>query len=388
MNIHEYQAKMLLSKYGVKVPEGYVAFSAIEAESVAKKLNTNVWVVKAQIHAGGRGKAGGVKVLKDITLVKPTVESMLGMTLITHQTGPEGRIVKKVYIEAGSAIKKEYYFSIVVDRNISSIVLIASTEGGIDIEEVAVKHPEKIIKIVIDTAMGLQDFHIGKIVSAFNFTTEQSKKFAPFVKSLYKAFVETDASQIEINPLIETNYGDFTALDAKFNFDSNALFRHPDILVLEDQNEKDELEVQAANFDLNYIRMDGNIGCMVNGAGLAMATMDIIQLYGGRPANFLDVGGGATTEKVAEAFKIITADSDVKGILINIFGGIMRCDVIANGVVTAAKQVGIKVPIVVRLEGTNADKGKEIINNSGLTVESANDLNDAAEKIVKAIGVK
>lgn len=388
MNIHEYQAKMLLSKYGVRVPEGYVAFSAAEAESVAKKLNTSVWVVKAQIHAGGRGKAGGVKLLKDIALVKPTAESMLGMTLITHQTGAAGKVVKKVYVEAGSSIKKEYYFSIVIDRNIGSVVLVASTEGGMDIEEVAKKHAEKIIKVVIDVAIGLQDFHISKIISAFNFTIEQSKKFSPFVRSLYKAFIETDASQIEVNPLIETNDGDFVALDAKFNFDSNALFRHHDILALDDPDEKDELEVQAANFGLSYIKMDGNIGCMVNGAGLAMATMDIIQLYGGKPANFLDVGGGATTEKVAEAFKIITADHGVKGILINIFGGIMRCDIIANGVVIAAKQIGVKVPIVIRLEGTNADKGKEIINDSGLAVKSANDLSDAAEKIVKAIGVK
>ncbi|MDJ1257112.1 MAG: ADP-forming succinate--CoA ligase subunit beta [Candidatus Midichloria sp.] len=388
MNIHEYQAKDLLSKYGVKVPEGYVAFSPSEAESVAKKLDTKVWVVKAQIHAGGRGKAGGVKVLKDITLVKPTAESMLGMKLVTQQTGPEGKIVKRVYIEAGSDIKKEYYFSIVIDRNTNSVVLIASTEGGMDIEEVAAKSPEKIIKVVIDTVMGLQDFHIGKIISKFKFIPAQSKKFAPFVKSLYKAFIGTDASQVEINPLIETNNGEFVALDAKFNFDPNALYRHSDIALLGDPDEREPLEVQAANFDLNYVKMDGNIGCMVNGAGLAMATMDIIQLHGGKPANFLDVGGSATTEKVTEAFKIITADHEVKGILINIFGGIMRCDVIANGVVTAAKEVGIKVPVVVRLEGTNAEKGKEIINNSGLAVESANDLIDAAEKIVKAIGVK
>jgi len=388
MNIHEYQAKELLSEYGVNVPEGYVAFSGHEAEAAARRLNTKVWVVKAQIHAGGRGKAGGVKVLKDISLVKAAAESMLGMTLITHQNAPNGTIVKKVYIEAGSEIKKEYYFSIVLDRNTSSIVLIASTEGGMDIEEVSDKQPEKIIKVVIDTVMGLQDFHVGKISSAFKFLPEQSKKFIQFVKSLYKAFIDTDASQVEINPLVETTDGEFVALDAKFNFDANALFRHSNIMALDDPDESDALEVEAASFDLNYVKMDGNIGCMVNGAGLAMATMDIIQLHGAKPANFLDVGGGATTEKVTEAFKIITADPGVKGILINIFGGIMRCDIIANGVVTAAKEIGIKVPIVVRLEGTNADIGREIINNSGLAVESAGDLVDAAEKIVKAIGVK
>ena len=388
MNIHEYQAKEILAKYGIDVPEGYISFSPSEAESVAHKLNTNLWIVKAQIHAGGRGKAGGVKVLKDINLVRPTAESMFGMKLITHQTGPEGKVVKRVYIEAGIDIHKEYYFSIIIDRNTSSMVLIASTEGGTDIEDVAASNPDKIVQVVIDTVMGLQDFHIGKIAAAFKFTPAQSKKFIPFVRSLYKAFLETDASQIEINPLVETKDGSFIALDAKFNFDPNALFKHPDIVALDDPDEKEALEIQAAKFDLNYIKMDGNIGCMVNGAGLAMATMDIIQLHGGKPANFLDVGGGATTEKVTEAFKIITADPEVKGILINIFGGIMRCDIIANGVVTAAKEVGITVPIVVRLEGTNADQGKKIIDDSGLSVQSASNLVDAAEKIVKAIGVK
>jgi succinyl-CoA synthetase beta subunit len=385
MNIHEYQAKQLLTKYNVAVPAGFVAFSAIEAEEAAKKLSSDIVVVKAQIHAGGRGKAGGVKVLSDISLVKDTADAMLGKKLITHQTGPEGQMVKRVYIEKGSSIKKEYYFSIVIDRNTSSIVLIASTEGGMDIEEVADKDPSKVIKVLIDTAMGLQDFHLRKIIYALGLDSGQAKKITPMIRSLYRAFIETDASQIEINPLIETKEGEFMALDAKFNFDPNALFRHPDIMALDDPDEREALEVKAASFDLNYVKMDGNIGCMVNGAGLAMATMDIIQLYGAKPANFLDVGGGATTERVKEAFKIITSDPGVQGILINIFGGIVRCDIIANAVVTAAREVGITIPIVVRLEGTNAEQGKEILNNSGLSVQSAYDLVDAAEKIVKAI---
>jgi len=386
MNIHEYQAKELLRAYGLRVPDGSVAFSGEEAAQAAKNLKTSVWVVKAQIHAGGRGKAGGVKVLKDISLVKDTAAAMIGMKLVTHQTGAEGRIVKKVYIEAGSDIHKEYYLSLVMDRNTNSIVIIASSEGGVEIETVAEKSPEKIIKVVIDPLMKLQPFHINQLISKLGIKSEAEKSFSDLVKGLYKVFLEKDASQIEINPLVETTGGEFVILDAKFNFDPNALFKHPDILKLDDLNEKEPLEARAAEFNLNYVKMEGNIGCMVNGAGLAMATMDIIQLYGGKPANFLDVGGGANSEKVAEAFKIITADPSVKGILINIFGGIVRCDSTATGVVTAAKDVGVKIPIVVRLEGTNAEEGRRIIDNSGLTVESAVDLEDAADKIVKAIG--
>lgn len=388
MNIHEYQAKQILANYGVPTPVGYVAFSGEEAQEVAKKIDTNTWVVKAQIHAGGRGKAGGVKVLRDINLVRGVADQMIGMNLVTHQTGAEGRIVQKVYVEAGSVIKKEYYISLLVDRNSSSIVIIASTEGGMDIEEIALHNPEKLIKVFIDPAMGLQNFHIEKIVSAFGFNSAQSKNMRNFINKLYKAFIDIDASQVEINPLIENDKGEFVALDAKFNLDPNALFKHPEIAAMDDPNEKDELEVQAAKFDLNYIKMEGNIGCMVNGAGLAMATMDIIQLHGGKPANFLDVGGGATVEKVTEAFKIITADKSVQGILVNIFGGIMRCDIIANGIVTAAKEIGITVPVVVRLEGTNADKGKAIINSSGLSFKAAEGLVDAAQKIVHSIGLR
>lgn len=385
MNIHEYQAKQLLAKYGVSVPNGDVAFTASEAEAIAKKLNTTVYVLKAQIHAGGRGKAGGVKILKDIKDVKPTAEKMLGMKLVTHQTGPEGQLVRKIYLEEASNIKKEYYLSAVLDRNNYCITFIVSTEGGMDIEEVSVKTPDKIVKVLIDSGTGLQDFHIRKLSYALNFSVEQGKKFAPLVRAVYKSFIENDASQIEINPLIETVEGDFLALDAKFNFDDNALYRHPDIMALNDVDEQDPLEFQAALHGLNYVKMDGSIGCMVNGAGLAMATMDIIELHGSSPANFLDVGGTAGVERVKEAFKIITTDKAVKGILINIFGGIMQCDVIANGVVTAIKEVGVKVPVVVRLEGTNAENGKEILEKSGLKLQAATDIIDAVEKIVKAV---
>jgi succinyl-CoA synthetase beta subunit len=388
MNIHEYQAKSLLKNFGVAVPEGHPAFSVPDAVEAAKTLEAagnKVFVVKAQIHAGGRGKAGGVKVVKSTDEVKDKAAQMLGMTLVTHQTGPEGKVVKRLYIEAGSNIKKEYYLSLVVDRKSKAVVFMASTEGGVDIEEVAEKHPEKLISVKVDVASGIQACHARKLGFALGFKGETLKKFSKLIFSLYKAFNETDASQIEINPLVETVEGDIIALDAKINFDDNALHRHDDIKSLRDLDEEEPLEIEASKYDLNYVKMDGKIGCMVNGAGLAMATMDIIQLYGSSPANFLDVGGGATREKVTAAFKIILSDPNVKGILVNIFGGIMRCDIIANGIIEAAKEVNLSVPLVVRLEGTNVDLGKEILAKSGIAVIPANDLADAAEKIVKAV---
>lgn len=385
MNIHEYQAKELLKKYGVPVPKGIVASSPEEALRAAKDLGTPVLVVKAQIHAGGRGKAGGVKVVKSADDVKAQTAKMLGMILVTPQTGPEGKEVRKVYIEEGSNIKKEYYLSIVLDRETSGVTIIASTEGGMDIEEVAHNSPEKILTIHIDPTIGLQDFHCRRIAFGLGFAGEQVKKMITVVKGLYKAFIEKDASQVEINPLILTAEGEIMVLDAKMNFDSNSLYRHPDVVSLRDEFEEDPLEVEAAKHDLNYIKMTGNIGCMVNGAGLAMATMDIIKLYGGDPANFLDVGGGATKERVKEAFKLILSDKNVRGILVNIFGGIMRCDIIADGVIKAASEMSIKVPVVVRLAGTNADKGMKMLDESGLNLVSAKDLADAASKIVKAV---
>lgn len=389
MNIHEYQAKTVLAKYGVPVPRGIVASNPKEAEAAAKKvlgeMGAKIAVVKAQIHAGGRGKGGGVKLAKTIEEAVKYAEAMLGMTLITPQTGPEGKLVQKVYIEEGSDIKHEYYLSAVVDRQTSGVTMIASTEGGMDIEEVAHKTPEKIINISIDPTIGIQDFHCRQLAFGLKLEGEQIKKMSKFVKAIYKAFVDKDCSQLEINPLIETKQGEFLALDAKLNFDSNALYRHPDIVELRDITEEDPLEYEASKHELNYIRMTGNIGCMVNGAGLAMATMDIIKLFGGDPANFLDVGGGATKERVKEAFKLILSDKNVKGILVNIFGGIMRCDIIADGVINAAKEIGIKVPVVVRLEGTNADKGRAMLDQSGLNLVSAKDLGDAAQKIVEAV---
>ncbi len=388
MNIHEYQAKSLLKKFGVAFPEGHAAFSVPEAVEAAKTLaasDNKVFVVKAQIHAGGRGKGGGVKVVKSIDEVKDKASQILGMTLITHQTGPEGRLVKRLYVEAGSNIKKEYYLSLVVDRKTKSIVFMASTEGGVEIEEVAEKHPEKMISVTVDVASGIQSCHARKLGFALGFKGEVLKKFSKLVFALYKAFNETDCSQIEINPLVETAEGDIVALDAKINFDDNALHRHDDIKELRDLDEEEPLEIEASRYDLNYVKMDGKIGCMVNGAGLAMATMDIIQLYGSSPANFLDVGGGATREKVTAAFKIILSDPNVKGILVNIFGGIMRCDIIANGILEAAKEVNLSVPLVVRLEGTNVELGKEILAKSGLAIIAANDLSDAAQKIVNAV---
>lgn len=390
MNIHEYQAKQVLAKFGVNIPEGIPAFSVEEAVAGAKKLRESpnfgsLWVVKAQIHAGGRGKAGGVKLAQSIEEVEVEAKRMLGMKLVTHQTGPEGKVVHRLYVEQGSKIKKEYYLSLLLDRESSRLVFIASREGGMDIEEVAASCSEKIIKVFIDPAMGLQDFHIRKIAFGLSLKGEQAKSLSKLLKGVYNAFIDTDASQIEINPMIETEAGDIVALDAKINFDDNSLFRHPEIAALRDKNEEDPLEVEAQECDLNYIKMHGSIGCMVNGAGLAMATMDIIKLHGGEPANFLDVGGGATKERVNAAFKLILSDKNVKAILINIFGGIMRCDIIAEGVVHAAREIAVKIPVVVRLEGTNADKGKEILGASGLDLITANDLADAAEKIVKAI---
>ncbi|MBA8666745.1 ADP-forming succinate--CoA ligase subunit beta [Holosporaceae bacterium 'Namur'] len=392
MNIHEYQAKQVLAKYGVSVPTGEAAFSVEEAVAAANKLipadtkdKDSIWVVKAQIHAGGRGKAGGVKVVKTIEDVEAEAKRMLGMTLITKQTGPEGKMVRRLYIEKGSHIKKEYYLSLVLDRMTGGLVFIASTEGGVEIEEVAEAHPEKIVKVIVDPAYGIQDFHLRKIAFGLGFEGDKVKAISKLARNLYNAFIATDANQIEINPLIETTDGNILALDAKINFDANALYKHPEIAELRDEYEEDPLEVEAHKDDLNYIKMEGNIGCMVNGAGLAMATMDIIKLYGGSPANFLDVGGGATKEKVTKAFKLILSDKNVKGILVNIFGGIMRCDIIAEGVIHAAKEVGVQVPVVVRLAGTNADKGKEMLSSSGLALIPANDLADAAQKIVSAI---
>ncbi|MCZ8520069.1 MULTISPECIES: ADP-forming succinate--CoA ligase subunit beta [Paenibacillus] len=385
MNIHEYQGKAVLKQYGVAVPEGKVAFSVDEAVEAAKSLGTPVVVVKAQIHAGGRGKAGGVKVAKNLDEVRTYAGEILGKVLVTHQTGPEGKEVKRLLIEQGCDIKKEYYIGVVVDRGTGRVVMMASEEGGTEIEEVAEHSPEKIFKEVIDPAIGLQAFQARKLAYSINIPTELVNKAVKFMIALYTAFVEKDCSIAEINPLVVTGDGSVMALDAKLNFDSNALFRHKDILELRDLEEEDEKEIEASKFDLSYIALDGNIGCMVNGAGLAMATMDIIKYYGGDPANFLDVGGGATTEKVTEAFKIILSDSKVKGIFINIFGGIMKCDVIANGVVEAAKQVGLDRPLVVRLEGTNVELGKKILAESGINIVAADSMADGAQKIVSLV---
>ncbi|MBO9608759.1 MAG: ADP-forming succinate--CoA ligase subunit beta [Paenibacillaceae bacterium] len=385
MNIHEYQGKEVLRQYGVAVPEGKVAFTVEEAVEAAKELGTKVVVVKAQIHAGGRGKAGGVKVAKSLDEVRTYASDILGKTLVTHQTGPEGKEVKRLLIEQGCDIKKEYYVGVVVDRGTGRVVMMASEEGGTEIEEVAAHTPEKIFKEVIDPAIGLQPFQARKLAYAINIPGELVNKAVQFMTALYSAFVDKDCSIAEINPLVVTGDGNVMALDAKLNFDSNALFRHKDIVALRDLDEEDEKEIAASKFDLSYIALDGNIGCMVNGAGLAMATMDIIKYYGGEPANFLDVGGGATTEKVTEAFKIILSDEAVKGIFVNIFGGIMRCDVIANGVVEAARQLGLTRPLVVRLEGTNVELGKKILNESGLDIIAADSMADGAQKIVAKV---
>jgi succinyl-CoA synthetase beta subunit len=385
MNIHEYQAKAVLRDYGVPVPRGNPAFSVDEAVQAANALGGPVWVVKAQIHAGGRGKAGGVKVVKSVDDVKKEAARLLGSILATHQTGPHGKQVNRLYIEEGSAIDREFYLSALVDRETSRIAFVVSTAGGMDIEQVAHDTPEKIASFSIDPATGIMPHHGRTVAQALGLAGDLAKQAGDLVAKLYAAFVAKDMSLLEINPLVVTKSSQLICLDAKIGFDDNALYRHPDIVALRDLTEEDEKEIEASKYDLNYVALDGTIGCMVNGAGLAMATMDIIKLYGEAPANFLDVGGGASKEKVAAAFKIITADPKVKGILVNIFGGIMKCDIIAEGVVAAVKEVGLRVPLVVRLEGTNVALGKEIIAHSNLNVTSADDLDDAAQKIVKAV---
>ena len=394
MNIHEYQAKQLLSKYGVATLKGGVAYTPAEAARVATELGGSVWVVKSQIHAGGRGKGtfvgdtsgkGGVRVVKSTADVGEAAKAMLGNILVTHQTGPAGKEVKRIYVEQGCDIKRELYLGLLIDRVTSRVTIMASTEGGVEIEEVAAKTPEKILKAVIDPATGFQQFHARQLAYGLGLEGSQVSSAVKFIGSLYKAFIDMDASIVEINPLVVTGAGEIIALDAKVNYDDNALYRHKDIEELRDESEEDATELEAARHSLNYVKLDGNIGCMVNGAGLAMATMDIIKLYGGEPANFLDVGGGATKERVTTAFKLILSDPNVEGILVNIFGGIMRCDVIAEGVVAAAREVSLNVPLVVRLEGTNVDLGKKIMAQSGLPIIAADNLADAAEKVVKAV---
>lgn len=385
MNIHEYQGKEILRNYGVAVPNGRVAFSPEEAVKVAKELNSNIIVVKAQIHAGGRGKAGGVKVAKNLDEVRAYAKELLGKKLVTKQTGPQGKEVKRLYIEEGCEIKKEYYLSFILDRSTSRITVMGSSEGGMEIEEVAEQSPEKIFKEVIDPVTGLLPFQARRLALNMEIPTKLLNQAVKLMIGLYTAFVEKDASILEINPLVLTEDDKIMALDAKFNFDGNALYRHPDIVELRDFDEEDPKEIQASKYDLNYISLDGNIGCLVNGAGLAMATMDTISYYGGSPANFLDVGGGANTEKVTEAFKIILSDPNVKGIFVNIFGGIMKCDVIAEGVVAAAKEVGLNVPLVVRLEGTNSKLGKEILNQSGLNIIGTTSMAEGAQKIIELV---
>ena len=395
MNIHEYQAKQLLRSYGAPVSDGRVVLKAEDAKTAAGELDGPLWVVKAQIHAGGRGKGsfkeadagekGGVRLTKSVEEAAEEAKKMLGRTLVTHQTGPAGKQVNRVYIEAGSGIERELYLALLVDRQTSRISFVCSTEGGMDIEEVAAATPEKILSFSVDPATGFQAYHGRRIAFSLGLEGAQIKQCVALMGILYRAFVEKDMEMLEINPLIVGDDGALKVLDAKVGFDGNAVYRHSDIAELRDTTEEDPKELEASKFDLNYIALDGEIGCMVNGAGLAMATMDIIKLYGASPANFLDVGGGATKEKVTEAFKIITSDPNVKGILVNIFGGIMRCDVIAEGVIAAVKEVGLSVPLVVRLEGTNVELGKEIINTSGLDVIAADNLKDGAEKIVKAV---
>ena len=385
MNIHEHQAKQILKKYGAAVPNGVFAYSVKDLVEKAQKLKTKKYVLKAQIHAGGRGKAGGVKILENIEELSSASKEMLGKVLITHQTGPSGKEVKRLYVEESSNIKKEFYLSCLVDRASSKIAFISSDQGGMDIEEVAKSNPEKIITTKVDLLNEISEENCNKIIKIFNLDEKTSHQGIKLVKSIYKMFISTDANLVEINPLILTQENDLLCLDAKMNFDDNSIFRQPDILELRDLNEEEPAEIEASKHDLAYIKLDGKIGCMVNGAGLAMATMDIIKLYGEEPANFLDVGGGASKEKVSAAFKIILSDKNVKGILINIFGGIMRCDVLAQGVVDAAKEIKINVPLVVRLAGTNFKEGKKILDNSGLEIISASDLSDAAQKIVKEI---
>ena len=385
MNIHEHQAKEILKKYGAIVPAGVFSTNVDDLIEKAKNLKTEKYVLKAQIHAGGRGKAGGVKILNTLEELKNSANELLGKTLVTHQTGPEGREVKRLYVEESSNIEKEFYLSCLVDRASSKIAFISSDQGGMDIEEVASSNSEKIITTKVDIAEEISDADCQSVIKIFDLNSDAKDQAILLIKSIYKMFISTDANMVEVNPLILTKEGKIVCLDAKVNFDSNALFRHPEILELRDLNEEDTTEIEASKHDLAYIKLDGSIGCMVNGAGLAMATMDIIKLYGKEPANFLDVGGGASKEKVSAAFKIILSDKNVKGILINIFGGIMRCDVLAQGVVDAAKEINISVPLVVRLAGTNFKEGKEILDNSGLKLISAENLDDAAKKIVEAI---
>jgi len=394
MNIHEYQAKELLRSYGVATLKGQIAYTAEEAEKAANALGGPVYVVKSQIHAGGRGKGhfkndasgkGGVRVVKSAADVKTAAAAMLGQVLVTAQTGPEGKQVGRVYIEDGCDIKRELYLGALLDRATSRVTFMASTEGGVDIEEVAEHHPEKIMKVAIDPAAGFSPFDARKLAYGLKLEGDQIKHFSKFMAGLYEAFTELDMSSVEINPLVVSGAGEVIALDAKVSFDENALYRHPKIMELRDETEEDPQELEASRHSLNYVRLDGNIGCMVNGAGLAMATMDIIKLYGGEPANFLDVGGGATKERVTEAFKLILSDKNVEGIFVNIFGGIMRCDVIADGVISAAKEVALNVPLVVRLEGTNVELGKKMLNESGLPIVTGDNLADGAQKIVKAV---
>ena len=394
MNIHEYQAKELMRRYGIAVPDGGVAWTPDEAAKQAGKMGGPVWVVKSQIHAGGRGAGrfrndpggkGGVRVVKSVEEVRENADAMLGQVLVTKQTGPDGKEVKRLYIEDGCDIARELYLSVLLDRATSRVTVMASTEGGMDIEQVAEETPEKIIRVAIDPATGIQGHHCRTVAFGLGLQGNQVRSATRFLTAMYRAFTELDASLVEINPLVVTGAGDVIALDAKMNFDDNALYRHPDLAELRDEDEEDPAELEAARHDLNYVKLDGTIGCMVNGAGLAMGTMDIIKLYGAEPANFLDVGGGATRERVTTAFKIILSDPNVEGILVNIFGGIMRCDVIAEGVVAAAREVSLHVPLVVRLAGTNVDLGKKILADSGLPITSADDLADAAEKVVQAV---
>jgi succinyl-CoA synthetase beta subunit len=385
MNIHEHQAKKILKNYGAKVPKGIFAFKVQELLEKAKTLKTEKYVLKAQIHSGGRGKAGGVKLVNNLNDLENEAKNLIGKILVTHQTGPNGRKVKRLYVEEASAINKEFYLSCLVDRESSKIAFISSDQGGMDIEDVANKNPEKILTTKVEFSDQISEDDCKKILGIFNLGQEANEEAIKLIKSIYKMFIETDASLVEINPLILTKDNNIVCLDAKMNFDDNALFKHPEIMELRDLNEEEETEIEASKHDLAYIKLNGNIGCMVNGAGLAMATMDIIKLYGEEPANFLDVGGGASKEKVSAAFKIILSDKNVKGILINIFGGIMRCDVLAKGLVEAAREIKINVPLVVRLAGTNFEEGKKILDNSGLKIISASDLGDAAEKVVEAI---
>jgi succinyl-CoA synthetase beta subunit len=386
MKIHEYQAKAILARYGVPVPRGEVAFSAQEAGDIARRLGTSVVVVKAQIHAGGRGKGGGVKLAKTPAAAEKLAHDMVGMTLITHQTGPEGRVVGRVLVEEGLQMTRELYLSIVLDRAAGKPVIMASAAGGMDIEEVAEKTPEKIVKVYVEPGVGIVPFEARQLGFGIGLDGPQVNKFVKIVSSLYEAYLATDASLLEINPLVVTASGDLLALDAKMNFDDNALYRHTDIRDLRDLAEEDPLEIEASKFSLNYIHLDGNIGCMVNGAGLAMATMDIIKLAGGEPANFLDVGGGANAEQIRNAFKILMSDQKVKAVLINIFGGILRCDILAQGVIAAVKELGVPVPIVIRMEGTNVDEGKRLLRESGMQLTTADSMDEAAEKVVELAG--